>query len=341
MHRGQRRHYVRAAIITGTALFGIAAVGIGPAAADPDQTSGSSATGSTGGSVDTVGFGPVQTSWAAATRYARTRPDVAPPGTNDWSCLPSAAHPRPVLLVHGTWSNAYGFAGLSGPLAAAGYCLFTFNYGAADLAGGGGVMPMMRPAVYGSGDIAESARQLARFVERVLAATGASAVDIVGHSQGGPMSRWYLRYEGGAAVVRREITIGATNHGTTMAGIGAIGQAATDFGGPAIGPVVGRATSQQIAGSEFLTALNAGGDTVPGVEYTVIGTRYDTVSTPYEATFLEAGPGAPVTNITLQDGCEQDRSDHFEMVYSPRTLSIVLAALDPGTGSTPTCTAHG
>lgn len=46
-------------------------------------------------------------------------------------------------------------------------------------------------------------------------------------------------------------------------------------------------------------------------------------------TFLKDGAGASVRNITLQDGCEQDVSDHLTVMYSPRALSIALNALDP------------
>src|SRR5207237_334736 len=34
-------------------------------------------------------------------------------------------------------------------------------------------------------------------------------------------------------------------------------------------------------------------------------------------------------NITLQDGCDQDLSDHLTMMYSPCAVSIALRALDP------------
>ncbi|MEU2008260.1 lipase, partial [Nocardia sp. NPDC019302] len=92
---------------------------------------------------------------------------------------------------------------------------------------------------------------------------------------------------------------------------------------------VGHAGIQQTIGSDFVNKLNEHGDTITGVDYTIVGTRYDEITNPYDLTFLKAAPGVAVQNITLQDGCEQDVSDHLTMMYSPRALSIALRALDP------------
>ncbi|MFE7718526.1 esterase/lipase family protein [Nocardia rhizosphaerihabitans] len=294
--------------------------------------SGSSSGSSGGYASDTVGYGPAMTSWTAAFAHGLSHPDVAPPGTNDWKCKPTSSNPRPVVLVHGTWMNAYnGFAYMSQPITDAGFCTFTFNYGRSNLLEGGGLGSFI-PGVMGTGYIEDSAKQLATFVDRVLAATGANEVDIVAHSQGGAMSNWYTKFDGGAAKVKNLVTYGATHHGTSFNGIGALGRATNNAGIDVLGFVeltVGHAGIQQTIGSDFVNKLNANGDTVAEVDYTVVGTRYDGITNPYDLTFLKAGPGATVRNITLQEGCEQDISDHLTMMYSPRALSIALNALNP------------
>ena len=62
------------------------------------------------------------------------------------------------------------------------------------------------------------------------------------------------------------------------------------------------------------------------MSYTVIQTRYDEVVTPYTSAFLS---GDDVENITLQDGCPWDASEHLAISYDRRALAYVLNALDP------------
>ncbi|MBF6619941.1 MAG: alpha/beta fold hydrolase [Patulibacter sp.] len=268
--------------------------------------------------------GPATDSFAAAFGYSLFVPNADTPGANDWSCDPSSSRPRPVVLVHGTWENRYdNWASLSPRLKSDGYCVFALNYGD-DANSALGLLPSLK----GTSDIAESAEELAAFVDDVRAATGADEVDIVGHSQGGLMARQYLKFEGGASEVNRLVTLGATHHGTTLSGIGTLGATFGLLG--AAEPFLGEAAIQQVVGSDFLATLNAGGDTVPGVDYTVIATKYDEVTTPYQSTFLTAGPGATVQNITIQTGCPIDFSDHLSMSFGPRISAIVRNALKPG-----------
>jgi triacylglycerol esterase/lipase EstA (alpha/beta hydrolase family) len=274
---------------------------------------------------------PVLYSNLAATTNATLRPHTPPPGANDFSCTPSAAHPNPVVLVHGTFENmTYNWNALSPLLKNDGYCVFALNYGQEPgrVVGAPGAIP---PG--GTGPIERSAAELDAFVDRVLAATGASEVDVVGHSQGGMMPRYYIRSLGGVDEVRTLVGLSPSNHGTTLGGLSALIQAFPG-GGVGVSAACGPACYQQLAGSEFIRRLNAGGDTVPGVSYTVIQTRYDEVVTPYTSAFL-SGPN--VTNIRLQDQCPLDFSEHLAISFDHIALRNVLNALDPANARQPFC----
>jgi triacylglycerol esterase/lipase EstA (alpha/beta hydrolase family) len=258
--------------------------------------------------------------------YAHTSPSASPPGANDWSCKPSVAHPRPVVLVHGTFADmSNSWQAISPLLKNNGYCVFALNYG--DYNGSGAI------GVYGVDDIPTSAGELNAFVDKVLAATGAAEADLVGHSQGGMMPRYYLKNLGGAAEVHTLVGLSPSNHGTTLDGLFVLSNffpGANQFVG-ALCP----ACEQQRASSAFITALNAGGETVTGVDYTVIQTRYDQVVTPYTSAFL-SGPN--VKNVLLQNQCILDLGDHLSMPYDHIAAADVLTALDPLHPRNPLCT---
>jgi triacylglycerol esterase/lipase EstA (alpha/beta hydrolase family) len=255
--------------------------------------------------------------WNGVYGYAHTTPAGSPPGANDWSCKPSAAHPRPVVLVHGTFADmSNSWQAISPLLKNNGYCVFALNYGSY---GGSGAV-----GVYGTGEIRNSAKELAAFVDQVLAATGAPEVDLVGHSQGGTMPRYYLKFLGGAEEVHTLVGLSPSNHGTTVDGIGLLARFFP--GGEQFTGALCPACEEQIVGSAFLAELNSGGDTVPGVEYTVIQTRYDQVVTPYTSAFL-SGPN--VRNVVLQNQCILDLGDHLSMPYDHIVGADVLTALEP------------
>jgi triacylglycerol esterase/lipase EstA (alpha/beta hydrolase family) len=240
-----------------------------------------------------------------------------PPGANDWACTPTAEHPYPVVLVHALGPTSTDWQAAAPLLANNGYCVFALDYGGDN----------------GQGDLAESAQQLSDYVDKVLAATGASKVDLVGHSQGGMFPRYYLKYLGGADKVDALIGIVPTNHGTTLYGAGPLVQqapGATD----AIDGMFGPAYAQNLAGSPFQRKLNKGPDTVPGPRYVVLGTKYDDVATPYDSVFLK---GPNVTNILLQDVCDLDKIDHLAASYDSIALHLVLNALDPAHATEPDC----
>ncbi|WP_405809265.1 alpha/beta fold hydrolase [Streptomyces sp. NBC_00210] len=251
--------------------------------------------------------------------------DSAPhSGWNNYSCKPSAAHPRPVVLVHGTLGNSVdNWLALAPYLVNRGYCVFSLDYGQ---------LPGV-PFFNGLGPIDKSAEQLDTYVDEVLAATGASEADLVGHSQGGLMPRYYLKFLGGADKVNALIGLAPDNHGATLSGLANL---LPYFpGAEDLLKATTPGLADQMAGSAFLTKLNAGGDTVPGVRYTVISTKYDEVATPWRSQYLE---GPNVRNVLLQDLCSVDLSEHLAIgLFDRIAYHEVANALDPAHATPTNC----
>ena len=259
--------------------------------------------------------------------YAHVSPTASPPGANNWSCKPSDAHPVPVILVHGTFGDmSDSWQALSPLLYDHGYCVFALNYGSHDSSGSLGV--------YATDDIAQSAEQLSTFVNKVRAATGAKKVDLVGHSQGGMMPRYYIKFLGGNAEVNTLVGLAPSNHGTTLDGL--VTLASYFPGGSALVGADCPACQDQEAGSSFIANLNAQGETATGINYTVIESDNDEVVTPYTSAFLAAAPN--VTNILLQSQCSLDQGEHLSMPYDHIADADVLTALDPAHPQHPACT---
>lgn len=259
---------------------------------------------------------PVTYSFVLGTVQAGADPSPSAPGSNDWTCRPSAAHPRPVVLVHGTYGAAdTNWMTYSPLLKNNGYCVFALTYGA--------TLPLPFPGAFGGlGDMKVSAQQLAVFVDRVLAATGATKVDIIGHSQGTLMPNYYAKFLGGGPKIGRYISLAPLWHGT----------GATNMGSPAAAfgrgfdplQLIGPAFGQMGTGSAFVNEMRAGGVAVPGIEYTNIMTRYDELVQPYTS-----GSEPGMNNIVIQDLCKLDYAEHFQIAADRNASVVVLNTLDP------------
>ena len=267
-------------------------------------------------------IGPEQTTIAAAYLYTMAVPNAVPAGVNDFSCKPSAAHPNPVILLEGTYATTYSSWAYYAPqLKKLGYCVF-----APELPKDTASFWAYVPNANNTGALMDSTRQVAAFTDRVLASTGAEKVDMIGWSLGGTLARGYTKFFSGASKVGTIVSLGSPNHGTTVSGILTLAKLLH----PQLVQVMGgTAGAQQGTDSAYITALNQGGETVPGVKYLAIGTSYDEVVTPWNTTFLTAGPGASVKNVRLQDGCEAMYTDHLGLSYNRRAFGYVKKALDP------------
>ncbi|CAL9442750.1 MULTISPECIES: esterase/lipase family protein [Streptomyces] len=110
---------------------------------------------------------------------------------------------------------------------------------------------------------ATTAQQLATEVDRLLAATGASKVDVITHSMGGLSSRYYAKNLGGAAKIDAWVSLGGPNHGTDTANW-----------------CFQTSCSEMRIGSAFLNSLNSGDETPGSARYSTWWSPCDTVINP-------------------------------------------------------------
>jgi triacylglycerol lipase len=271
---------------------------------------------------------------AEAVSAQSAAPDSAPPGANDFGCRPSAAHPEPVVLAHGLLANqTVNWRTIAPFLANRGFCVFSLTYGTKDEVSS----PFYQPG--GLRTMQSSARELKRFVKRVLRSTGAEKVDIVGHSEGSIMPSWYVRFLGGAKFVDDYVGMTTLWEGTNTGGLATVNQVATVLGlTPALQASIDQFCSscrQFLQGSRFLARLHERGITSRRVTYTNIVTKNDELVVPYTSGLL--APAKNVTNVVLQDYCPLDQAEHASVFADPVTAGFIYRALDPGHAPDPPC----
>lgn len=242
-------------------------------------------------------------------------------GVNDASCTPSAAHPNPVVFLHGLGATKdEDINYLQSDVARRGYCTYSLTYGS----------PAGATFVGGLRPIAESAAQIKDFITGVLAQTGAAKVDLVGHSEGAFQSLYVTKTQGISGRVGKVVAIAPPTHGTTFVGLyklaflfgqgerDAVGQLLTAFGCPAC--------SDLGTGGSAVATLENGPIAQPGVDYTILTSRYDELVTPTDTAFVREGG---VHNAYVQDTCRFDPVGHIGEAYDLNVWRLVENALDP------------
>jgi triacylglycerol esterase/lipase EstA (alpha/beta hydrolase family) len=147
------------------------------------------------------------------------------------------------------------------------------------------------------------------------------SIAIIGHSQGGMVPRWALRFwPDTRPMVDDVIGFAPSNHGTTLAG-------------PTCGKACSAANWQQADTSNFMKALNSRQETFKGISYTNVYTRTDEIVQPNQnaqtgSSSLRTGDGR-ITNVATQEVCPTDVFEHLLVgLIDPVAYALAVDALD-------------
>ncbi len=192
----------------------------------------------------------------------------------------SRCGPRPVIVLHGYAMNRANFLPLGYRLARAGLGpVFGFEY-------------------WTLGRIAAAAKQLGWFVDQVRTATGATEVDLIGHSMGGVVARYYVTLAGGDDAVNRLITLGSPHAGSDASGYG-----------------IGHPARELVLGSELFTQL-AAAPPPNHAKITLIWSRGDALV-----------PGAQQTAFPGAEVIMYDDLGHVALLGSRRVAGEIISRL--------------
>jgi triacylglycerol esterase/lipase EstA (alpha/beta hydrolase family) len=202
----------------------------------------------------------------------------------------------PVLLVHGTFADSK--------------INWSWNYKRTLPAQGRTACTVDLPD-RSAGDIQPTSEYVV-YAIRTMARKSGRDVATIGLSQGGLNIRWALRWWPDVRRLVSDAVLFVTpNHGSVF----------TDVNCNASG-ICATSLYQMRSGSAFLSALNRGRETVPGVDFTAVATADDTVFvTPPEARLEGA------RNIVIQDLCPGHKVDHVGLAYDGPAYVIAMDAL--------------
>ncbi|MER5487686.1 triacylglycerol lipase [Streptomyces sp. NPDC002812] len=178
---------------------------------------------------------------------------------------------NPVVFVHGYNADPGVWGSLREDLRADGYAdseLFSFGYD-----------------THQSVNEVLSGR-LASYVAEVRRQTGAARVDLVAHSFGSLVTRWYVKFGGGAPYVDRWVSLAGPNRGTSTAWACALWD---------------QACRDMTPGSYVVKNLNSGDETPGAVRYATFWSNCDEVINPDDSVPLTGAANTPVGCLKHND----------------------------------------
>ncbi|XDG02473.1 hypothetical protein ABKA04_002088 [Annulohypoxylon sp. FPYF3050] len=238
---------------------------------------------------------------------------------NNFSCK---SERNPVVMLHGLSANRdVDLNMLQYELNRRGYCTFSQTYGA---------WPLV-PWIGGLRTMADSAKDIAEFVKEVKDKTGASKVDIVGHSEGGVQSIYVpMTQPGLSGIVEHIVALGPAIHGAKYYGFtdlwyigGNVTRALAKVVQDALGcPACDDMMTGGAVYQEFLD--NAGHIAQPNNKITIIMSKSDTLVAPNVSEIDEAA----VNNVFVQDTCPDDTVGHAGLMWDKSVWRLIVNALE-------------
>jgi pimeloyl-ACP methyl ester carboxylesterase len=199
-----------------------------------------------------------------------------------FAAMPGSAvrGPRPVIVIHGYAMNRANFIPMAKRLAAA------------------GLGPVIGFEYWSLGKVVDAAKRLTTLVTDVCKRTGAASVDIIGHSMGGVIARYFVLKLSGDQRVTHLITIGAPHAGTEVSAIG-----------------IGRARKELQRNSALVQRL-AAAPLPTHTDVTVIWSRADALV-----------PGAGQAHISCNREIIYDDLGHMAMLDCSRVSQDIISIL--------------
>lgn len=190
---------------------------------------------------------------------------------------------RPIILCHGYMHNRSAFLFMGHRLKQAGRTnVIAINF---------------RPISEGVPHFAE---RLSEAVNLALVHSGCDKVDLVGHSMGGLVVRYYVEKLGGAASVNAAVTIGAPHRGTKTAALG-----------------IFKSSRQFKPDSDLITGFEESSAGSDAVDMTAIWSDADSIILPCESACLPE----PYANVKVGG------VGHVALLFSGRVFDEVRRAL--------------